>query len=233
MVELPEPNTAGFEIFKAGLTAAVTVLGLMLTWLVGHRLTSRWAVWQKRREAEMATSAEFYRLYGEFVEVWRLWKVVKNDLKGAERDAEWWKLLQRASAAEGALEAICIKIATEHRLTPEQAAALGGYRKLYQELRQRIRRGRPLDWDYETTAYQRFKSYSGEAACILAGPAGKPPSPEEATANLAAVTRPRRRDVLGEIDELDELEHDSDRFKVTRVGFTGTGAAAAKITDTG
>ncbi|HET7460059.1 MAG TPA: hypothetical protein VFJ82_02380, partial [Longimicrobium sp.] len=84
----PTRDTWEFELWKAALAAAVTLLGLLLTWLVGQRLTSRWGVWQKRREAEMAISAEFYRLYGEFVEVWRLWKVVNSDLEGADRDAE-------------------------------------------------------------------------------------------------------------------------------------------------
>ncbi|MFL5541217.1 MAG: hypothetical protein ACJ8J0_19675, partial [Longimicrobiaceae bacterium] len=114
-----------------------------------------------------------------------------------------------------------------------QAAALGGYRKLYQELRQRIRRGGPLDWDYETAAYQHFKSYAGEAACILAGPAGKPPSPEEATANLAAVTKPRRSEVLGEIAELGELKREPEKFKTIHAGSAGTGAAAAELAGPG
>ncbi|HET7460152.1 MAG TPA: hypothetical protein VFJ82_02845, partial [Longimicrobium sp.] len=135
--------------------------------------------------------------------------------------------LQRASAAEGALEAICIKIAIEQRPTPEQCLALGSYRKLYQELRQRIRRGRPLNWDYETLAYQQFKTFAGQAACVLARPAGKPQTPDEAAANLAAITEPLRHDLLRQIGESDELDPEPRKLHVGRgVGLSASAARA-------
>jgi hypothetical protein len=62
-------DAIGFEIVKA-LIGPVVAVGL--AWLVGNRLSSEWALRQRRRENSLASVAEFYRLYGEFFALWKL-----------------------------------------------------------------------------------------------------------------------------------------------------------------
>jgi uncharacterized protein with ACT and thioredoxin-like domain len=58
---------------KAVPTLGVALLTLLLGWLVGTRITSRWEEDKKRRELRLEALSRFYELYGEFYAVWKLW----------------------------------------------------------------------------------------------------------------------------------------------------------------
>lgn len=61
------------ELIKTGL--AVLVLGI--SWFVGQQILAYWEIKKKRRELDIATVTEFQQLYGEYKEVWRLWKLAQ------------------------------------------------------------------------------------------------------------------------------------------------------------
>ena len=59
-----------WEVAKPLVPALAAVA---LAWAVGNRLSAKWGLWQKRREQAHAAANDFYRLYGEFFAVWKLW----------------------------------------------------------------------------------------------------------------------------------------------------------------
>jgi putative (di)nucleoside polyphosphate hydrolase len=71
------------------------------------------------------------------------------------------ELLSRASAAEGGIEAIIVKLATERILDEGDLRTLGLFRQAYQKLREAIRDGRELEWTYGTAEYGLYN----ELAC--------------------------------------------------------------------
>ena len=55
-----DPNVL-FELFKAGLTAIITVLGLILTWFFGLKFTTQWNIRQKQRELDLSAAEQFQK----------------------------------------------------------------------------------------------------------------------------------------------------------------------------
>jgi IS1 family transposase len=128
-------DAIGFEILKA-LIAPVVAVGL--AWLVGNRLSSEWAIRQRRRENSLASVAEFYRLYGEFFALWKLCNYAFRDADHETDDATLWDLMRRAAALEANGEAILLRIASELTLTEDNIRTLGLFRQGVQLLRQSI-----------------------------------------------------------------------------------------------
>lgn len=191
----PVPNTWEFELMKASFSAVVTILGLLLTWIIGQRLASRWIIWQKRREIELATTIKFYELVGEFLAVWRMWTSAKKDADTNNRNAVRWQLLERATAAEGSMEAICLKILVERKLSESEAHTLGVFRRLYQEAKYRILQQNTLDQVFEDQIYQTFKLYAVKVSCMLPVSSDSRPRASEAEVNLRQVTKVVRQEV--------------------------------------
>src|SRR5437868_6526853 len=94
-------------------------------------LASYWAGLQKRRELQLNALARFFALYGEFCSIWRIWNHAVKDDDAAGSKGE---LLRRAAAAEGEMEAIYLRLATEFRLTNEEQERIGCFRQGYQTL---------------------------------------------------------------------------------------------------
>lgn len=138
------------ELLKAVLSIIVAIITLSFGWLVGQRLTVYWAIRQKRRELELSAVNEFYRLYGEFFAVWKLWSYYLGFAWADDNlrfpDVTRWELLQRASAAEGALESLFVKLSSERKLFDEDIEVLGRFRQAYQTLRESIRDNENLGW---------------------------------------------------------------------------------------
>lgn len=126
------------------ITAVVTLLG---GWLVGMRITDHWDQVKKRRDLDLAALAEFYRVYGEFVAVWKAWAAAKDHRREIEVPEDGpWKLLERAVAVEGSLEALIVKIAAERKLNDKDVDILAGLRQAYKSLRKEIRADAPAMW---------------------------------------------------------------------------------------
>jgi hypothetical protein len=180
-------DVIGFEIIKA-LIGPVVAVGL--AWLVGNRLSSEWAIRQRRREHSLASVAEFYRLYGEFFALWKLCNYAFRDSDHEMDDATLWDLMRRSAALEANGEAILLRIASELTLSESDIRTLGLFRQGVQLLRQSIVKQRILGWSSsEHREYQAFKglSVSVGALAALVG-SGKAPSVDKAQQQLREIT---------------------------------------------
>jgi hypothetical protein len=180
-------DAIGFEILKA-LVGPVVAVGL--AWLVGNRLSSEWALRQRRRENSLASVAEFYRLYGEFFALWKLCNYAFRDADHETDDATLWDLMRRAAALEANGEAILLRVATELTLTEDDIRTLGLFRQGVQLLRQSIVKQRILGWSSsEHREYQAFKGLSvGTAALATKVGTGTAPTVEKAQRQLREIT---------------------------------------------
>jgi hypothetical protein len=178
-----------FELAKGGISLVVTLIGLGVGWLVGQRLTYQWNLRQKRRESELATAQDLQRLYGEFFAIWKVWN-------GVAREADpsaCQEVLRRAAEAEGLLERVLVKLATERRLSPVDRDTLGKFRQAYQQLRGAIKRGQPLGWtSSEHPEYLAFKRLAVAVTLIVQAEGGVTPvGADEAFASLRDITSNR------------------------------------------
>jgi hypothetical protein len=163
-----------------------SLLVLFSTWMVGYSLLSKWERQKNARESDLTLNRQFQQLFGEFKEIWRLWKVYAptNLPKYAETQAPasiTWELLARASSAEGRVEAMLLKLATDRTLTKDQLLTLGLFRQSFQALRQGIRDGQSLDYGFKDAKYRLFNKLGAQVAhLIVASPAGAHPSEAQA-----------------------------------------------------
>ena len=197
-------DAIGFEIVKA-LIGPVVAVGL--AWLVGNRLSSEWALRQRRRENSLASVAEFYRLYGEFFALWKLCNYAFRDSDHDMDDATLWDLMRRAAGLEANGEAILLRIATELTLTGDDIRTLGLFRQGVQLLRQSIVKQRILGWSSsEHREYQAFKSLSvGVAALATKVGTGTSPSIDIAQRQLREITHNKwSKEWLAKIARRDE-----------------------------
>ena len=168
---------------KAGLTAIITVLGLILTWLFGLKFTTQWNIRQKQRELDLSAAEQFRNLYGEFLTVWRLWDAARKD--DSQKDRMRWELLTRACDAEGKVESLLMKLSIERYLTPKDIKDLGEFRQGYQLLREFIRDTHSWGSSEFRNTYETFKYLSCQVgAMIFSNDQRRPPSPEAASKAL-------------------------------------------------
>ena len=129
-------------------TAIVTVvLTSALAWLVGTQITYIWDDAKRRRELDLAAVADFYKCYGTFLQIWRIWNSHKEHAtRFSAPDDIQWHCMQSASEVEGDLESFLIKLISERTLDDQDIELLGCFREAYQSLRERIRDNEPLRW---------------------------------------------------------------------------------------
>ncbi len=157
------------ELIKTGLSLLVALITLGVGWLIGNQLSARvsmaWAIRQKKREIELETVSLFYKVYGEFFSVWKLW-VYHKEQNFSETSR--WAMLERAATAEGMLESIFVKLSSEKQLGEKDIEILGRFRQGYQTLRQSIRDDKYLGWSKDKhLEYISFKRLAGLVSDIL------------------------------------------------------------------
>jgi hypothetical protein len=174
------------EVIKTGLVCLTLGFG----WFVGQRIISYWDIKKKRQELDIATAREFHRLYGEFKEVSRLWRgFCFTGKKVAYPQTLPMELLRRAAAAEGGIEAIIVKLATERILETEDIKTLGLFRQAYQKLREAIRDDKCLEWTHGTPEYELYNDLASKSACIIVSNGTRRRSqPAESSAVLKEIT---------------------------------------------
>ena len=167
-----------------------SLLLLGLVWLVGHRLTVKWNLRQKRRELDLAAVRNFHALYGEFFASWKLWNYLIRDV-GAEHlnGGTRWDILKRACEAEGRLEALLVGLSCDRSLSDPEVKVLGRFRQLYQCLRQAIRDNHPLRWDSsDHPDYVAFKELAPEIALLIVGVDGTGRQADDAARTVRRIT---------------------------------------------
>jgi hypothetical protein len=177
---------------RALLNTIGPVISLVLAAVIGQRLGAYWAERQKRREFELSLANAFYQSYGEFCSVWKYWNQSLSDLP---KDSEELKsrrdsLLDRASTAEGGLEAALLKVASERVLDESEQADLGNLRQAYQVLRERIREGVSISYGVSSHPdYLEFKRLATRFGVLLASQRSrKAPTPEQAYLAFREIT---------------------------------------------
>lgn len=184
------------------VTAAVL---LLLTWGLGQRILFSWDARKKRQELDLATSSEFYALYGVFKDISKQWRIMLRQ-RGRELifpDHVRWDLLSRACSLESRNEAILMKLSAERLFTLEQVKTLGLFRQAFQQLREAIRDNDEVDSSSRGLEYSLFNALSAEVASIIASkhPMRQIPS-RDAVNNLHSIAKVTRRDFLEAISSL-------------------------------
>lgn len=174
------------ETLKAGLNLLVAVTTLGLGWVVGNKLSAYWNHKQRQREFDLVSANDFHRLYGEFFAIWKIWNLALNE--GTQEPKGRDELFGRACNAEGEVESLFVRLASNRALTSEQAATLGRFRQGYQTLRQSIRDRRKLGWDSSShREYVAFKTLATDVAALIANEKGL--SRDEAKRRAASLIR--------------------------------------------
>ncbi|WP_147943960.1 hypothetical protein [Microbispora sp. CSR-4] len=135
-------GTLWMETVKAVPNLAVALLTLTLGWLVGNRLTARWDERKKRRELDLLALGAFYEAYGQFCSIWKSWDGAPASFR--EDDRFQAEMLSRAAEAEGKVESLLVRLASEHSLSQRECTLLGCFRQAFQSLRKSIQRKVPL-----------------------------------------------------------------------------------------
>jgi hypothetical protein len=175
-------------VMLEAIKTLMSALLLLLTWLVGQKIVARWDVIKKQRELDIAVARDFQKLYGEFKEISRLWRICtyrggKPNIKLPDSIAA--ELLRRATAAEGGVESIIMKLATERVLSEEDTRALGLFRQAYQMLREAIRDSQPLEWTHDSKEYHLYNDVASKVARLVS--AGKIQTQKNAAAARKAL----------------------------------------------
>jgi hypothetical protein len=170
------------ELVKSISSIASPFIVVALGWLVGVRISTRWAIRQKNKEINLVARNDFYRLYGEFFAVWKLWNHYKSKAQevspGQEANRWRWDLLNRACAAEAGIEALLLRLVGERKLDNAEVSALGKFRQAYQTLRQKMGDDETLSWSYSGhPEYLSFKRH----ACFLVALLDREPSAQKAS----------------------------------------------------
>lgn len=208
--QLPGWELLKSETIKAIPSAVIAAIGALLAVGVGRYVSHYWAIRQKRRELELTTLNDLYRLYGDFVATWKLWNHHCRKPEHLAVDNEnSWKLLERASSVESGMEAILVKIASERILTNEQIAYMGLIRQAFQSLREGIREGRQLDWSYSGhEEYVAFKSLSSQlAGMLLSDEQYERPDAEKAESQILTITDNINEQRWAEIGEREKAKN--------------------------
>ncbi len=190
--QISEENNMEDGLLK--ITAAVIspTLTILLAALVGQRISAKWNEIIKRRESQLSVASDFYKNYGEFRAIWKNWNwLLQSNLreKSENFDEMHRAIFDRASRAEGHMEAILLKISAERILSREDLDELGNLRQAFQVLRERIRALEPVDYGSSGHVdYIEFKRLSTSFGALLARRSDKLPSAASAFESFKAIT---------------------------------------------
>lgn len=191
------------EIIKAIPNFMVAALTLALGWGAGNRLTAKWDEYKKRRDMDMEALAAFYKIYGQFFALLKLW----NGASPERPDHEEFRrgLLERAASVEGELEALLVRLAAEHDLSARDCTLLGCFRQAFQCLRESIKNDTKmrslirqpggdqiltLRWTgSEAPPYLAFEALSGHVAELLSRGSQPRPRPRPDTRAYQSLRR--------------------------------------------
>jgi hypothetical protein len=198
----------------SGIIAAILgpSVTLLLAWLIGNALTTRWDAVKKKSEMNLNALEKLYQLYGEFFEVWKVWDTSKGQ-EPSSKDFHKTRaeLLERAAKAEGIMESLLVRITSERVLSDRELDLLGAFRQSYQTLREAIENDinikKDLGWkESHAIPYAAFKGLASSVAAILAQPAPMPFLPWQ------KIAAPSRQQALQSLRQVTSNAYESWRF---------------------
>jgi hypothetical protein len=139
------------------------LVAILLAGLVGNKLAFAWELRRKQRDLDLNSLHEFYRLYGEFFALLKLWDSWKRRADKTEPVA-LERIVERATTAEGQVEALLLKVSAERTLGENEQDLLGAFRQGYQTLRESMRQDKTIDWNYSN--YEPYAAFKGLACAI-------------------------------------------------------------------
>jgi hypothetical protein len=207
---MPFGDSVLLELIKSGFALVL----LAITWGFGQSIIAIWDVRKKQRELDIATTAQFQQLYGEFKEIGRLWKIYKRreDATMTYPENTRWELLKRAIAAESKIEAILVKLSTERSLDEGELEQLGLFRQCYQQLREAIRDNEELVFSEYGLEYKFFNNLASHTACLIAsGKQTRRLSRDIASQNLKVIAGVRSKHLDKALDKFRALQSNKDK----------------------
>src|SRR3954451_10625728 len=161
------------------MNVLLVLLPVIVAATIGQGLAHSWQNARQAREQDLATAAQLYRLYGRFFGIWKHWRAaMKNPPVAGD---ELGRLLAAATEAEGEMEALLVRLASERCLETGEINRLGALRQAYQTLRESIegperehRRKSVADWRCSWhPEYIAMKALATDAANLAATPRGE------------------------------------------------------------
>ncbi|MBB6345522.1 hypothetical protein FHU36_002031 [Nonomuraea muscovyensis] len=190
------------EMLKAVPNLVVALITLSLGWLVGLRLTARWDERKKRRELDLLALGAFYEAYGQFCAIWKSWDGAPDSLR--QDDPFQTEMLRRAAEAEGKVESLLVRLASERSLSQQECTLLSCFRQAFQSLRKSIRRKVPLQsriyapgtlevvahqWaSSEDPPYLAFKALAGYTSDLMSRSSRSSSAPMSSFISLRQIT---------------------------------------------
>jgi hypothetical protein len=149
------------------------VIGIVLAGLVGNKVAFQWDVRKRRTELDLDSLHGFYKLYGEFFALLKLWDCYKRRADGKPTEpAVLDRFLVRATDSEGRLEALLLKVSSERELGEAERDLFGAFRQGYQTLRESAREDLPVNWTGSNFApYAAFKELASAISQLLSSDA--------------------------------------------------------------
>lgn len=171
----PEKNPR-HSLVKCVMSTLALVLFFILAWFVGWRWIAFWSRRKKQDALVLETSRLFQNAYADFFAIWQLWNHQLNhgdnelpDHGGYEpADGSRLELLRRASAAEGAVETICVTFASTRKLGLNDIESLERFRLAFQTLRQAIIKNKAFAWNDPThPECLAFKRVASDVSALI------------------------------------------------------------------
>lgn len=157
----------------------ITLIGLLGAWIVGNAITAKWQLIQKRKELELQLAQNFYKYYGEFFAIWKVWHQLIEDTgetaivlpSQAIPEQSRYKLHELAAAMEGGVESTLLKVSSEIRLNPEDLSNLGNLQQAFSVVRYCIRHRMTVPYfSSGDEHYSELKRLSTSFGVLLARP---------------------------------------------------------------
>lgn len=145
------------------------IVALAVAGLVGNELAARSERRRKLRDLDLDLLHEFYRLYGEFFALLKLWDAWKRRGNSAATDPDGFgRILERSANAEGRVEALLLKVASERTPTCSEQDLLGAFRQCHQSLRESVGRDEAVEWNRANfEPYAAFKALACAVSQLL------------------------------------------------------------------
>jgi hypothetical protein len=158
------------------ISALMPLIILALAWLVGTRVSTAWALRQKRRESVHSAVSTFQSLYGRWFTLAKLWNLSQHSTPRKSEisedttnfDERKWTLMRDVIQLEGEFEAFWLKLSAQYAMPSEACNRMERFREGFQVLRRQVVAGKSLGWfETDPEEYQAFRTLAAQIVASL------------------------------------------------------------------